>query len=50
MKAGFGQRYWLECNLKYLVIVCALGEFELKRRKMKGLMAELETMESPRRA
>ena len=39
-----------ECNLKYLVIVCALGEFELKRRKMNGLIAELETMERPKRA
>ena len=34
-------------SLLYLVIFCALGELELKRRKMNGLMAELETMERP---
>ena len=39
-----------ECNLTCLVIVCALGEFELKRRKMNGLIAELETMDRPKSA
>jgi len=35
---------------QFLVIVCALGEFELKRRKMNGLIAELETMDRPKSA